>query len=283
MVVAFPNVKSDPGKVRPFGSVWYNLRMGRKKQTKLQKFLKDIKKKDLYKKVSGRPYLYGGVAAALALLAFFIIRSNSGTITVIGNFQDVEPNKVATFTATINEENEDKEMAINALDKKSQSLKDEITAFGIDPLYIKTVNNSVYQRDEIEPLRNTQVSRKVWVATTSLEIELRDIQKAGELSALINSQDSVEAFGPMYSLDPNAVDETRLMANAIEDAEEKARFIARSLNKNVGKIISVEEVTANSVYGYDNILSSSTESTVGEFNPGSSRISKTVRVTFEFK
>ncbi|OGC45608.1 hypothetical protein A2V49_03910 [candidate division WWE3 bacterium RBG_19FT_COMBO_34_6] len=205
-------------------------------------------------------------------------------ITMIGNYVSIEPNQVATFTATITEINKDKNVVVETLVKKSTNLTDEIKKFGIDQINIKTINNVLYQSDEPSPLSNTKnpnLTEKLWRGSVGIEIKLDDISKVAAFNALLSGFENTEVFGPNYNVDEQKIDEARLLSNALEDAKNKALFITKNNNLKLGKILNIEEIGNSNIFPYSDILGMGGGGE--EFSPGSTKISKTIKVKFELK
>ncbi len=207
-------------------------------------------------------------------------------INVIGTYTSVENNQIATYVVTVSRTGQNKDVVTGELSGDIKSMTELVKNFGIDPLDIKTTSSYVYQLDDqVAPVVNQKglAQPKLWRASNSLEIKLKDINRVSELSALISSQPNVEVFGPDYYLDEEKIDEARMLANAIDAAEDKALFIAKNKGKSLGKIISIEELGRSSSVFNGNILGMGSGGEGDEFQPGSTKITKTVQVKFELR
>lgn len=228
------------------------------------------------------------LVSIFSLLGLFrlnvVTLSGERHITVVGTFYGREENKVARFTATVTETNVNKELAVDAVNKKTANLVEAVKNFGVDPQDIKTTNYMVYRYDDTRYLPNNRTqTEQVWHASNSIDIEYRNIAKSGELASLITGLENTEIYGPTYSLDYKALDEARMMTEAVNDAKEKAGFIANNQNMRVGKIISIEESGISNVYPYSQVLGSSSAESSDQFSPGMSDIEKKVTVKFSLK
>ncbi len=204
-------------------------------------------------------------------------------ISVTGTATSVESNESAKFMVTAKREDPEKDKAVEQGAKDVNNFIELVKNFGVDPMNIKTTSNNVYQYEK-EPLtvRTTQ-KQLIWVSSTTIEVDLDDISKSSEFLSLINQQNNLEVYGPEYYLDPEKIDEARLLVNAIESAQEKAKFVAKNNGRRVGKILSIEENMISDVIPYQRVLGISSESESLALEPGSTKVTKSVIVKFELK
>jgi len=202
-------------------------------------------------------------------------------ITVIGNHISSERNELVKYIVTVTHSDKSKQVSQEQSDKKSNNLIEAAKSFGIDPLDIKLVSSFLYEEKPQINSTNTRVKpEEVWMSSKSVEIVLRDLEKSIEFSNLLTSFEGLEIYGPNYFMDVSKVDEARLLSKAMEDATEKAKFITKTNNKWLVKIISIEEVgNANfiqdpSVLGIGN---------TSKYVQGTTTVTKSVRVKFSIR
>lgn len=217
----------------------------------------------------------------------------SATITVSGTAKKEQANQIATFTAGVESIEASKEDALNKANEAMNELIAKVKAFGIEDQDIKTENASVYQETEYEaeimiyPAPDRGNAKKGdWRANNSVTIKLKDVAKAEELLAILNSSGANYVYGPNFSVDDLAQSNDELLTEAVANAREKAERIAKSNQQSVGKMISVTESGNYPFYAaYESAMpmamGSAKSITDANLEPGSSLSSKTVTVTFE--
>ncbi len=123
-------------------------------------------------------------------------------------------------------------------DDKLRGLLAVAKKFGIKGKYLST------QRGSIQPVwkwdSNTQVF-KGYVVQTSLEMQYKQLDKAGELlEALVLTQPE-RMNGPHYRLEDMKPVQDRLRIAAIADAKMKAEAMAKEVGLTLGKPISMSD------------------------------------------
>ena len=234
----------------------------------------------------------------VALLSFLVLpRVNWGriamgpaeTVSVLGEAKSQQKNQIATFSAGVEAINNDKESAISEVNSKMEGLIKSIKDFGIAEADLQTQNmsiyqSSIYQSEESYYENGVQRSRKgQWRVSNSVQITLREIERANELTDLLSKSGATNTWGPNFSMDDTNTAEKGLYDLSMKDAREKAEAIAKVSGRTLGKVISVVESGAgNQVYPltssikYDGMGGSGLE-------PGSSTVYKTLNVVFELK
>ncbi|MFC1722063.1 SIMPL domain-containing protein [Patescibacteria group bacterium] len=272
---------------------------GRPKKSEIKKDIKNIKlpsKKQVLLFLKNNPivknafliFLVFSVFSLLGLIRIGSVNiSEERYITVIGSYSNLEDNDIASFIVTISESNVSKNESVSNVDQKGINLIQAVENFGIDGKDIKTTNNMVYQKNDIDINRvvrlpdSKNTPTPEWVASTSVEIKLRETSKVSEFTSLINSLDGTQIYGPNFTIDTDTLDEGRLLTNAIDDAKEKAKFIAKKHKQRLGDILYIEEISDSSFFPTGEVLGLGGES--AQFAPGTTKIEKKVKVRFELK
>lgn len=205
--------------------------------------------------------------------------SPAKTVTVTGEAQTKQKNQVATFTAGVSTVNDSKETAIAEVNQKIETIIKASKDFGIKTEDIKTQNLNVYQREETYYEEGRQKSRPgQWNVNNSLEIKLREADRASSFADLLAKSGATNVWGPNFSLDEDERGENSLFEEAFKNAKEKAEIIARANGGKLGKVVSVNE-------GFRTVpVFRALEGAGGggmPVEPGSSTISKTLTVVFE--
>lgn len=201
-------------------------------------------------------------------------------VTVIGEAKSQERSQIATFTASVNVIKDNKDEAIAEVNKKMAAIVEAVKAFGIAEEDIKTQSLSFNQNEESYYEEGRQKSRPgQWRVGNSLEIVLREVDKAGKLSEILSQSGATNLWGPNFSFDETGDVQNKLIDEAMKDARKKAELIAVSAGKKLGSVVSVND--ANSSIGGP-IFYGKFEGGGGggAVEPGTGTIYKALTVTF---
>lgn len=231
----------------------------------------------------------GLVILILVLIAVFVlpwkniswgkVRLQEETIVVTGESKAQQTNEVASFSAGVNVINEKKDEAVNEVNEKIRTLVASLKDFGIAEGDIQTQSMNVYEQQQTENNK-----KNYWVVNTTVEITLKDVSKADALTDLLNKSGANNIYGPNFRVENTTDTERSLYDSALKDAKEKAKLIADSSGRKLGKVINViEGVSGNYAPVYRTLSADSAMGGGAELNPGSSTVSKSLTVTFEFK
>lgn len=223
----------------------------------------------------------------------------AASVTVSGYAEQDEQNQIAYFSAGVNATDPDKDTAVAEVNDAMSEIIRQLEEFGIPKEDIQTQNLSIYKMERppfedavlsIAPARpvpgGTESSDDaVWQANNSLEITLREVDRAGELADLLASTGATNVYGPRFSLDDREKTEEALLDAAIQNAREKAEKIAVSSGRRLGK---VEQVIEGGSSGPVYPMYARAESAMGggfdaAVEPGTTQVSKSVTVTFTLR
>jgi len=205
----------------------------------------------------------------------------ASTITVSGEARLEEKSQIASFTAGVTSISDDKDTAVNEVNKTIGDIIIAVKKFGIAEEDIQTSSLSVNQMQESlteEETRRVQLGQ--WRANNTIEITLRDVDKASALAGLLSESGATSVQGPNFSLDDTQESEVALLEEAIDNAREKAKTIAESSGRKLGKIVTVSE-GAQQASGIFRGLEMTGGGTPIE--PGTETVYKTVTVTFQLR
>jgi len=225
--------------------------------------------------------LFGIVVLVAGLLYFSPWKVR--TVTVTGSAQSQKTNEMASYTAGVNAVNDSKEKAVAEVNEKVTALVQSIKQFGIADKDIKTQNLNIYQNQETYYEDGVQKQRLgQWNVNNSIEITLREIGKAQELTDLLSKSGANNVYGPNFSLDESNSKDTGLTELAIKDAREKADVIAKASGAKLGEVVEVVEGGISTNYP----MYAAKADGMGGGAPvevGSTTVSKSVTVTFELR
>ena len=203
----------------------------------------------------------------------------ASSVTVIGEAKQEEQNKRANFTAGINVIKDKKEDATTEANTKITAIIDAVKNFGIKPEDIQTQNLSIYQEEETYTEGGKQKRRPgQWRVSNSVDITLRDVQKAGALAEVLSKAGANSVYGPNFTLEDNPESRNALLSTAVADARKKAEILAKAAGKTLGTIITLSEGTT----GQEQIMQFEGGGIGGggDMQPGSETVRKSVTVTF---
>lgn len=201
------------------------------------------------------------------------------TIVVVGEAKVEQQNQIATYAAGANAVNDDKQTAINEVNRKMDAITQALLAFGISSNDLKTQNLNVYQSEESYYQEGIQKSRPgQWRVSNTVEIKLRDVTKAQGLTDLLTKSGATNIYGPNYSLDNTNAAGNALMGEALKNAQEKATIIAQASSRKLGPVVSVVEG-----YQQTGVFYSEAGGGGGGSQPGTNTVTKTLTVTFELQ
>ena len=167
---------------------------------------------------------------------------NPETITVVGEAKSIQKNQIALFNAGVDSVQSDKDKAITEVNTKVEDLIKAIKSFGIDEKDIKTQNLSVYQQEESYYENGAQRTRKgQWRVNNTVEIKLREVDKASELTKLLTSSGATQVYGPNFSFEDTSGAEKDLFEAAMKDATQKAEMLTKASGRKLGKVVNIIE------------------------------------------
>lgn len=207
----------------------------------------------------------------------------SRTITVTGEAKTQIKNQVAQFSAGVSTVNDNKDTAVAEVNTKTQEIIDAVKTFGTPQDDIKTQNLAIYQNDEYYyDTEGRQKSRPgQWRVSNSIEIKLKNVDRASELADLLSSSGATNVYGPNLTIDDTGGETRDLLDKAITDAREKAARMAQSAGKKLGETISITEGATTQPFPiYRGEIGGGGGSAI---EPGTGTVAKSVTVTFELK
>lgn len=207
-------------------------------------------------------------------------------ITVTGEAKTQQKNQVARFTAGVNITNTNKDQAVSEANQKVQEIIDALKAFGIPEDDIKTQNLSIYQsEDSVYSTDGSRTSKPgEWRVSNSVDITLKNIDRASELANLLTSSGANQVYGPTLSLDDTGDTEKALLEEAIKEAREKAEIMALSSGKTLGQVLNISEgATSGGIFPMYAVSRDMGGGGGAPVEPGTGTVYKSVTVTFELR
>jgi uncharacterized protein len=229
------------------------------------------------------------LVTVLVLLAVYVLPLNKinwgkvtwqqgNTVTVTGEAKMQQTNQLASFSAGAMVTGMDKSKAIAEVNTKINDLIKAVKDFGIAQADIKTQNLSYYQEQK------GSLNPGQWQVNNTIEITLRDVAKANDLSDLLAKSGANNVYGPSFRMDDTNNAETGLFGEAIKNAREKAEAVAKASGRTLGKVITVNEgASTSNIYPMYAKMDAVGMGGGAATEPGSTTISKSVTVVWELK
>ena len=223
--------------------------------------------------------------ASLGCGGYWFYKLKTGkTITVSGKAEVQITNQISSYSVTVEKHDSDKTKAVEAATKGSSDVVEAVKLLGVEAKDIKTQNLNVYRREE--PYYEDGVTKYKpgdWYASYTVDITLRDLTKSEVLTEALIKIENSTMWGPNLRVDDSKIDEAAILAQAIENAKQKATRLAISSGKRLGEIVSIVEGSVSD--GYPLVKTMDGMGGGGGFSvePGSSTVTKTVTVTFRLK
>ncbi len=206
------------------------------------------------------------------------------TITVVGEAKSTLKNQIASFSVGVDAVNSDKDEAISEVNTKMEVIVEAIKGFGVADQDIKTNNLSIFQQEESYYEGGVQKSRKgQWRVNNSVEIILREVDKASELASLLTSTGANNVYGPNFSFDDVSQAQKDLYEVAMKDANDKAEILAKISGRKLGKVVNVSEGVEGSTPVYKMAMLEGLGSGGVSVEPGSGTVRQSLVVVFELK
>jgi len=235
--------------------------------------------------------LYIAVAVALVLSLATLLQSNElvvteqggETITVQGEAEQFVTPDTASVSFTMTRKSKDLEEARSSVDDRIKDFLKSVKSDGIEDKDIRTTNYSV--NPQYNYTERQQVFDGYRVSQT-IELKIRDLDNVGEVLGKIGELevDNVSQLTFSVEDDEDILDGVR--EDAIDDAQKKARNLARDLGVNLEKIVSFSENQDqyypqpyfNRAYSEDFAQS---DSVAASIPVGENKFQKTVTITYK--
>lgn len=170
--------------------------------------------------------------------------TNFATITVEGTGQTVTTPDVVRLGWTLSDEGQTASQAMSIMTKKSAKLMDKLEKFGLEAADVVSTDvrlspvykDNNYQRSEI----------RGFVASSSLKVSLRDLDRLAELYDLALQSGVTEMYGVTFDTTERDVHMTQAQQKAVHNARKKAELYAKEAGMRVGRLLMMSEIRETS-------------------------------------
>ena len=159
---------------------------------------------------------------------------------------------------------------------------------GIPDADIKTTSYSAYpQYDFIQTFRGGEQRLRGYQVSQTVSVKIRDTEKVGEILAGLGSRNVSGIFGPNFEVDDIDALRAEARGEAIAEAREKARILARDLGVRLVRVVGFWEDTGGYYPMYDRAFGAAEGMGAGAPVPsipaGENEIISRVHVTYEIR
>lgn len=223
------------------------------------------------------------------------------TISVDGTGSTYATPDIATVSFTVSENKKTVALAQAAATTKNNAVAQALVAAGIDAKDIKTTSYSINPHYEYQssvcPTRATsevQVycppSKTVitgYDVNQSTEVTVRNLDKVGDILALVGSNDVGNISGPNLSVDNPEKSQAAARASAIDQAKAKAVALAQKLGVSLGRVVNFTEssgsVNPRPMYYAMEAASSKVAASAPSISAGEDKITSNVTIEYEIE
>lgn len=207
------------------------------------------------------------------------------SVTVVGEAKSQTKTQIAMFNAGVQAYSDDKQGAVDEVNRKVAAIIDAVKQFGILPAYLQTENMNMYQNQETYYEDGRQKMRPgQWNVSNNISIKLRNVDQASTLAGVLSKSGATNVNGPQFMFDDTSEAANALVSDALKNAGDKAAKIAISSNRKLGKVISVTEgYTPVPMYFMGGGGGGGGLGGGAPVESGSGTVTKTVTVTYELE
>ncbi len=195
-----------------------------------------------------------GIFVMMAYLVFsnrdVTINNNSdmeNTIAVEGTAETFAKPDTASVSFSITKKAPTTDVAMDSVNKRISELVSQLKTVGIEQKDIKTTNYDVYPDYSYNDGKQKFEGYRV---TQNIKVVIRNINKASDVLATVNTAGVDNVSRLTFYVDDTDAIKGQLRSDAIKDAKEKAKKIAKDLGVSLGNVVGYDE------YGNDNNMES---------------------------
>lgn len=212
------------------------------------------------------------------------------SIIVMGEGEVTALPDVATVIATIRESAKTVPEAQKSVESKITQALASVESLGVNKKDVKTLSYTVNPKYETKtiycitipcPQGNTVIVG--YEVSETVQIKVRNIDKAGEVIGVLGKANITEISGPEFTVDDMEKVQAEAKVKAIKNAQTKAKMTAKALHERLGEVIQFSEENGGyypRVYGMGGVASMKAESNNVTLPQGESVIKSRVTITY---
>lgn len=218
----------------------------------------------------------------------------TNTIAVTGEGEAFAVPDIATFTFGVTELGATTALSQEKAAEKINAALDYLEEQGIEEKDIKTVAYNAYPKYEWQqvscvtfpcsPGKNVLLGYEV---TQTIEVKVRDTNKAGELLSGVGAAGVKDISGLNFTVDDIEKVKSEARANAIAGAKAKAEMLRKDLGVRLVRIVSFNEYGGEPpiIYGRDGVAYDAVaeKAPAPQVPTGENKITSTVNIVYEIR
>lgn len=218
----------------------------------------------------------------------------SNTITVSGYGEAFAVADIAEFTFSVVSQKATVAAAQDDATQKINAITDYLKGAAVDEKDIKTIDYSVYPQYEWEqivcityPCPSGTQKLKGYEVRQTTQIKVRDTAQAGDLLTGVGGKGATEVSGLNFTFDDPETMQDEARNEAIANAKEKAKVLAKQLGVRLVRVVSFNEngnYPGPIMYGYGmGGDSAMVKSEAPAISVGQNKVTTNVSVTYEIR
>lgn len=218
----------------------------------------------------------------------------SNTVTVSGEGEAFAVADIASFSFSVIEEDLTVAIAQEAATKKMNIALALLREADIDDKDIKTTAYNIYPRYEYSRQVCNQFScppskreLKGYEVSQSISVKVRDVSKAGAILAEIGGLGVNNVSGLSFTIDDEDAIKREARKEAIDDAQKKAKELARDLGVRLVRVVNFGESGAQPYYASfaktEMAIMDGVGGAVPEIPVGENKVISRVTITYEIR
>ena len=160
-----------------------------------------------------------------------------------------------------------------------------ITDFGIDAKDIRTTNFSIWPMDKYDPISGTPTGEKTYAVDNTVYVTVRELDKLGDLLDTVVQAGANTVNSVQFDVADKDEALTTARADAVKDAQEKAKELAEASGLSLGEIQSIGFVDSNPYPVFDGKGGGggAAEAASVPIQPGQLTFTVSVNISYEIK
>ncbi|MEO5646652.1 MAG: SIMPL domain-containing protein [Candidatus Paceibacterota bacterium] len=173
--------------------------------------------------------------------------SASNVITVNGHGEVEKAPDTAKFSFTIQNEASDTATAQDVVSKKTDQVKKDLIAAGIEEKYITTDSYNSYPDYQYNNIKCTTAvcpssqTLKGYIVSQNVKVTVKDLTKAEPVAGILGKDGVTSIDGPNFGFEDSHVVSNEARDAAIADAKVQAEKLADALGVHIVRIVSFNE------------------------------------------
>jgi uncharacterized protein YggE len=160
-----------------------------------------------------------------------------------------------------------------------------ITDFGIDAKDIRTTNFSIWPMDKYDPVSGTPTGEKTYAVDNTVYVTVRELDKLGDLLDTVVQAGANTVNSVQFDVADKDEALKTARADAVKDAQEKAKELAEASGLSLGEIQSIGFVDSNPFPVFDGKGGGggAAEAASVPIQPGQLTFTVSVNISYEIK